>query len=268
MDYYREAIVKAKATLDDRSSIGRASRSAPSVSDAANHTQVPTLRKVELRPKHLERSRIISFGMSDEKHVAFNLLRTRVRSVLRDNKWRSIAITSPRPRCGKTTVALNLAFSFARAPDTSVVLVDLDLKKPGVAKALGVEVKGSIGQFLRGESTPEDCFIEISPNLRVGLNSDRSPDSSELIQGPKMQELTEYIASAMSPDIILFDLPPMYGADDALAFLPQVDGVLLVAASRTTSVQDARDCEAQITQQGKLVGIALNKSDTVEREYY
>ena len=52
--------------------------------------------------------------------------------------WKVLGITSPTPGCGKTLTAINLAFSIARQPDQSVLLVDLDFQKPQVANSLGL----------------------------------------------------------------------------------------------------------------------------------
>jgi Mrp family chromosome partitioning ATPase len=69
------------------------------------------------------------------------------------------------------------------------------------------------------------------------------------------------------PDVILFDLPPMLPSDDAMAMLPKIDGALLVAAAGVTKVPEIQSCEGQISQLGKLLGIALNKSDVAPEEY-
>jgi protein-tyrosine kinase len=268
LEHVRDALVKANASLDATASSPRVTR--PSVVEVGP-TKAPASWQppaIQLKPRQMERARIVSYDMADEKHVAFNLLRTRVRGVLRERNWTSVAITSPTAHCGKTTVAINLAFSLARSPELRVVLVDLDLKKPNVAKTLGLEVTSSVGYYLRGNGPPEACFVSAAPNLTIALNRDRARDSSELLQSDRMNELLAFIRSRLKPDVILFDLPPMLPSDDAIAFLPKVDAALLVASAGITKVSEIQECEAQVSQMGKLLGVALNKSDVSEEAYY
>lgn len=234
---------------------------------SSEEDEEPVLRQVEIDPKHLEKKRIVSKSMDDPNHIAFNLLRTRVRKAMADNDWKSLAITSPTPGCGKTMVTLNLAFSLARNPGLKTIAVDLDLKRPSIAPTLKIEPDRSVAQFLLGKAEAKDCFVQADPNLILGLNSGHTPASSELLQAPKMLELFEFI-EAMSPDIILFDLPPMRNSDDALGFLPRIDTSLLVVASGTTTTTEVDECELQISELDKLLGIVLNKCDDVKSEAY
>ncbi|MET1414861.1 CpsD/CapB family tyrosine-protein kinase [Roseibium sp. HPY-6] len=226
------------------------------------------LRTVEIDPKHLERKRIVSKSMDDPNYIAFNLLRTRVRQAMSDNNWKSLAITSPTPNCGKTMVTLNLAFSLSRNPGLKTVVVDLDLRRPSIAPTLNIEPDRSIAQFLLGRAEAKDCFLKADENLTLGLNSGHTPASSELLQAPKMLELFEFINKELSPEIILFDLPPMRSSDDALGFLPRVDTSLLVVAAGMTTTAEVDECELQISELEKLLGIVLNKCETVKSEDY
>lgn len=228
-----------------------------------------SLRKVNIDPKDLERKRIVSKSMNDPNHIAFNLLRTRIRQAMSDNKWKSLAITSPTPGCGKTMVTLNLAFSLSRDPGLRTVVVDLDLRRSSIAPTLNIEPDRSIAQFLLGRAEAKDCFVQADKNLTLGLNSGHTPASSELLQAPKMLELFEFIESTLDPEIILFDLPPMKSSDDALGFLPRVDTSLLVVASGMTTTAEVDECELQMSELDKLLGIVLNKcADAKSEDYY
>jgi capsular exopolysaccharide synthesis family protein len=206
--------------------------------------------------------------MDDPAHISFNILRTRVQKLQQDRNWRNVVVTSPTAGCGKTMVAVNLAFSLARRPTGRTVLVDLDLRKPSIAKTLGVAPVGSIGQFLQGDGAAENCFVQVSSNLIVGLNADRTKQSSELVQSSRMGELLEFVADSFAPDVVLFDLPPMCSSDDALAFLPRVDAALLVVAAGATTAQELDECEYQLSHLDKLLGIVINKSEKDTRDYY
>jgi Mrp family chromosome partitioning ATPase len=264
LDYVREALDKAHASLDQGA---RPAAARPAGGPAAAPPPWNPAR-VQLDPRHLERNRIVSFAMSDPNHVPFNHLRTRVRRIMEDSNWRTIGLTSPTPSCGKTMVGLNLALSLARGGDVRTVLVDLDFKRPSVARTLGLKPVATIGGYLRGAITePGDCFVQVGPTLFVGLNGVVAADSAELIQSARMAELLAFIHATIRPDVVLFDLPPMRSSDDALAFLPKIDAALLVVAAGQTTVSEVDECERQLSEQGKVLGVVLNKSEVSPKDY-
>ena len=277
MEHIRDALAKARVSLDeDRKPTPQPAQpvrvdrviSSGAINRAPEaEIEAPSLRRVSLDARRLERNRIVARSMSDPNHVAFNMLRTRVRKMMRDNGWKKLAITSATPGCGKSLVTLNLGFSMARSKGNRTVIVDLDLKRPSLAKTLGIKHTGSVGRFLEGGGRVEDCFVEVEENLIIGLNSDHLQHSSELLHGPRMAEMMKFIFS-LSPDQVLFDLPPMRSSDDALAFLPSVDAALLVVAAGTTTVADVDECEQQIAQLDKYVGIVMNKTEAAAKDYY
>lgn len=216
----------------------------------------------------LEEHRIISAAGTDPAHTAIDMLRTRVEKARQDNSLKTIAVTSPTPGCGKTMIALNLAYSLSRMPNCRIVLLDLDLKRPSVAQTLGVEARGSIGQFLEGRGEAGDCFLGLNQDLVVAVNNDRIRHSSELLQSPRMGELLSFVWTQLSPTVLLFDLPPMLNCDDVLALLPQIDAALLVVAQGATTGNELNECEQQISQLDKLLGIVMNKSRSDVRDYY
>lgn len=277
MDYIRQALNKANVTLGASSSESQQARRVPSHGERPNvtagaveeaSTSSWSLREVAISPARMKRNRIISFGKSTPEHIAFDLLRTRIRAVASENHWKSIGVTSPTPGCGKTTVAINLALSLARAPDCRVVLVDLDLKKPSIAKLLGVKPLNSLGNYLGGTSEAADCFVQIQPNLFVGLTGEAQRDSSELLQSKRMSELLNRIESELRPELVIFDLPPMGTGDDVLAFVPQIDATLLVAAAGTTTVAEINECDRQLSQVDRFLGVVFNKARNRGKAYY
>jgi capsular exopolysaccharide synthesis family protein len=275
MEHIREALLKADASHSEAQK-ERAARSPVMI--APEHKNEPAIaplappcwkpRQVELDSHHLEANRVVSAAMDDPAHVSFNILRTRIQKLQRDRNWKNFVVTSPTQGCGKTMVAVNLAFSMARNPNCRTVLIDLDLRKPSVAKTLGINPSGSIAQFLQGEGGVENCFVQVNPNLIVGLNADRTRQSSELVQSSRMGELLEFVANTFAPDAVLYDLPPMRSSDDAVAFLPKIDAALLVVAAGVTTVSELDECEYQLSNLDKLLGIVINKSGRDTRDYY
>ena len=206
--------------------------------------------------------------MTDPSHVAFNLLRTKVQKALQDNKWKSLAITSPTAGCGKTTVAINLALSLARQPHCRCALIDLDLGKSGVADSLGVSAAGSIGDYLEDQADFRDCFVRLNDNLLIGLNLHPVRNPAEKMHGSEAKGLLKKVVDTFDPDVVVFDLPPMLATDEAIAFLPQVEASLLVIAAGATTAPQIEECERHLKNKEGYLGVVLNKSAEKQMAYY
>ena len=116
----------------------------PTVSRAGAELQTEEIR---LDSTHLASKRIVSHNGADHRSRPYDVLRTQVLQSMTAKKWKILGVTSPTPGCGKTLTAVNLAFSIARQPDKSVVLVDMDLQKPQLANCLGVTFAAGVFGF-------------------------------------------------------------------------------------------------------------------------
>ena len=204
----------------------------------------------------------------DPANASFDLLRTRLLQALKARGWSQVAITSPTKGCGKTFVAANLALSLSRRASCRTVLMDLDLRMPSLATVLGVRQPGRIFDFLTGARPIEAHLRRVAPNLAVALNATPVFDSAELIQEPPMARTLAAMRATLRPDVVLYDLPPALACDDVIAFLPQVDGVLLVAGGGITSAEQVRECERLFADHAPLLGVILNKSEDPAIEPY
>ena len=144
MENIRQAVERARAGRSPFSSEFLQSSSAP----LPQHIGPPiaTRDRAELQAEeaaldsvHLASRRIVSHNGADRRSRPYDILRTQVLQSMTAEKWKILGVTSPTPGCGKTLTAMNLAFSIARQPDRSVVLVDMDLQKPQVSQLPGPE---------------------------------------------------------------------------------------------------------------------------------
>lgn len=190
---------------------------------------------------------------------SFDLLRTRLIRTLELKGWNRIAVAAPTNGCGSTFTAVNLALSISRMPDTRTVLVDLDQRNPGVAKMLGVGGTHSLTNFLAGDVSTTDHMVRISDTLALALNSDVNLNASELLLEPSAAAVFEGMQQALDPDIVLYDMPAMLDYDDLAAFLPNLDGVLLVSDGTRTTKRQIEECERILDGQTQLLGVVLNK---------
>ena len=227
------------------------------------------LEEINLDPEHLASSRVVTLEKTDPAHIPFDLLRTRLVKVLRDNGWRRVAVTSASKGCGKTMVSTNLAFSFARQTDFKSLLVDMDMRAPHVASTLGVRNAPNIAWYLSGRSPLEGYLRRYGRNLALALNRERVRDSAEMIHDEQTGRMLNEMIEKLDPDVVIYDLPPMLVGDDAMAFLPKVDCTLLVAAAGQTTAREIEDCERLFSGQTNFLGVLLNKSTTsINREGY
>jgi len=191
---------------------------------------------------------------------AFDLLRTRLRKTMQDNGWTNIGICAPTQGCGTTFTAVNLALSLSRIPQSRTILMDMNLRDPGVADALQTSGRGPIRDFLNGTVPLRRHMVRISDTLAVGLNRNSEEDAPEMLQDPATTMTLERMRAALRPEIVLYDLPPMLVHDDLSAFLPQLDGVMLVSDGTQTSSRQLIECEKLLEGQVPLLGVILNRA--------
>jgi Mrp family chromosome partitioning ATPase len=219
----------------------------------------------------LESNRIIAHPgvtSADPAAAAFRMLRTQVLQRLDENAWRSLALMSPGSEDGKTTTAINLAVSLANDEQHTVLLVDFDLKKPMIAEKLGIEAQAGTDDILRGEARVEDCLFHPEGFNRLVVLPAVAPmaHSSEALTGPRCRELVAELRGRYPERILLFDLPPILSADDALAFVPLVECVLMVVAEGATRREDLLRA-MELLRKVPIVGTVLNRATSVASAY-
>jgi protein-tyrosine kinase len=225
------------------------------------------LAPFEPDPQLMARNRVVTFADVDPAHVTFDMMRTKILRVMRQNGWTSLGVTSPSSECGKTTLTLNLAFSLAHQPDVRTVLVDLDLRRPAVARHIGLTAPQSMASVLHGTRPVAENFVRYGDNLAIGTNATAVRNSSELLLSPATTDGVAGIRAAFQPDIVLYDMPPMLMSDDLFAFVPHLDCVLLVAAAERTRIDEVDKCEHDLAEQTNVLGVVLNKCRYMGEDY-
>lgn len=226
------------------------------------------LDRVEPDRRRLARARVVARDKANEAHVAFDMLRTRLLRSMGERKWRSVMVTSPSPGCGKTTVSLNLAFSLARRAGSRTILIELDFVRPQIQRVLGLARRRSIAEALSGEADPRESLLRYGDTLALGLATARRRDSAELLQSAACAECLREIIRRYDPDVLLFDLPPLFAVDDALGFAPRADCAVLVAAEGESTLEEIDDGVSQLAQVTNILGVVMNKSVFREGGYY
>lgn len=223
----------------------------------------------------LDENLIITATRHDPAHATFDVLRTRLVQTLSAKGWSRVAITSPTAACGKSFVAMNLAITLSRYDSCKTVLMDLDMRRPSVARVLGVESPGSMGAFLRGERSVQQHFrrfadnsLKIGKTLAVGMNDRAEPYAAELLQHADTRARIEELEYQLAPNILLYDLPPALVQDDVIAFRHMYDGVLIIASGAQTNATEVNEVLRRLGDDVPLLGVVLNKADGAPTEQY
>lgn len=191
---------------------------------------------------------------------AFKRLRTQVMRRLRESGRNALGVSSARAGDGKTTIALNLAVHAALESDWTVLLVEADLRHPGLCAALGIGAQAGLGDYLARGAPLEGLLL--NPGLgRCLLLPAGAPleDSSELLGCARMRELALELRQRYPDRLVIYDLPPLLDAADGIAVLPWVEALLLVVEEGRTAADDVLRA-AQIAGDGRLLGTVLNKT--------
>lgn len=265
MDHIRHAVDLARSTRPV--SVGVAQRPA---SEHLSIAATQARQSHRLDAAHLESERIVAHLATNPQARAFDMLRTQVLQSMETNGWQFLAITSPTAACGKTVTAINLAFSIARQPERSVLLVDLDLQKPKVANYLGFSCDKGILSTLEGRVSLLEAVTEVSAgpySFPVLGCEERSAASAEWMASQAMVNVLQAVRREFKSHIVIFDMPPILVGDDVISILPKMDAVLLVGGAGKTSVSDIKECNKHL-QSANVLRIVVNKVSQASAPYY
>jgi protein-tyrosine kinase len=266
MEYVKDAIEKARRERgkNGESSLGHSSpapgKPSPKIQDnEAIHVDYTDTRKENLSNRVLMDNRVVAAFENDERAEPYRQLRTQVLKKLSENNWRTLAITSAHRDAGKTLTAVNLAVALAKDVNQTILLADMDLKGPNILDVFGISAEVGLVDHLTDEVPLQDIMVNpgidrltVLPALPV------NGTTSEILSSPRMKATLEELVGRYSDRLIVFDLPPLLGDDDALVFAPYVDATLIVVESGVTTPEDLKRC-VQLLEGTNIIGTVLNK---------
>ena len=197
---------------------------------------------------------------------AFRQLRTNVQFMDVDTEHKVILVTSASSGEGKSTTVCNLGLALAEA-GTSVLIIDADLRRPSVARCLGVD--GSIGltNVLVNRVPVERAVQPLAPALDVLPSGLLPPNPSELLGSERMVNLL--LALRGSYDVILIDTSPLLPVTDAAVLAPRADGVLVVVRHGRTTVQDLQSARSALDAvSARVLGSVLTMAAHTGKQTY
>jgi capsular exopolysaccharide synthesis family protein len=198
------------------------------------------------------------FPFDGPDHVAaeqYRIIRTRI--LHHPRKPRLIVVSSACSGDGKTVTSINIAASLALKDDSSVLLVDSDLRRPRVAEALGIPLSPGLAEILAGEADLDSVLVspEQFPNLFILSSGNAAQSAAELLDSERWRLLIQQIRARFTH--VIFDAPP-------IAMLADYDLIQLVCDAAVLVMRpdhsDRAACMKALAAvpQDKMLGVVLN----------
>ena len=193
-------------------------------------------------------------------------LRAKVEYKIDMVELRVLAVTSAVAGEGKTLTAVNLAINMASTGRKRVLLMDMDLRKSGMAEELRIDSNPGLGDFLLGAIPKEKIFRKASvPGLFVIPGGGPIPSPTDMLAGDKFRSLMRDLREQF--DLVILDTPPILPVPDALTISEQVDSFILLFRLNQTPHALFRQAVEELGER-KIMGVVLNGEDPKPDKYY
>jgi protein-tyrosine kinase len=233
---------------------------------------ISTIEFVDRQPldwQQLRERRVISSGNTEPAGHAYRMLRTQVLQRARAHGLNTIGVVSAVNGEGKTLTAINLALSLAAEPNQTVLLLDLDLRRPAIARTLGLAAERGLETWFRGDEPTKNVCYGIEGLERLFVLPTLAPvaNSSETLASINTRRLINELKDRDPGRLLIIDLPPVLLSDDALMFAPLLDAIVLVVNERRTRREDIVRV-VELLANTKIIGTVLNRSSECELRVY
>ncbi len=209
----------------------------------------------------------LQFGQSDYRmQEAFKTLRSNIEFCGGD--VRIIAVTSCTPNEGKSSVAMEMAKSFAEAGNRTILL-DADMRKSVlVGRYRTGAVKMGLTHCLIGRAKFSEVICSTNvQDLYVAFAGPVPPNPSELLGSGAFESILKNLKNLF--DYVIIDTPPLGSVIDAAVVAKQCDGTVFVVESNAVSHKFAQRVKEQLDMTGcRILGVVLNKVDVNSKGYY
>lgn len=197
---------------------------------------------------------------------AFKTLRSNIE--FSGSDIRVIAITSCTPNEGKSSVAMEVAKSFAEA-GSRTILIDADMRKSVlVGRYRTGAVRKGLSQSLIGRTVLEDAICETNvDNLYMIFAGPVPPNPSELLGDNLFEQMLQKLRE--NYDYIIIDTPPLGSVIDAAVVAKRCDGTVIVVENNTVSYRFVQKVKEQLDKtESRILGVVLNKVNLNSKGYY
>ncbi len=242
-----------------------------SVADVERRLGADVLGTVQILEQEKDKIKVPARAFLEDPNSLFSesirTVRTAVLLSSIDDPHRVVMVTSTLPGEGKTTIAINLAFALGQMK--KVLLIDGDIRKPSLAKAIG-GMEGGLGlvDYLADEAPLMDCIRATeSPNVFVLAAGKRFNSPLELLSSQRFGETIDKVKDMY--DVVLIDCPPLKPVSDSLVISRYANALLFVVKADSTPRQLASAVIKRLhSVEAPLLGVVLNQMDLKKSDKY
>ncbi|GAA4378217.1 polysaccharide biosynthesis tyrosine autokinase [Nocardioides caricicola] len=223
-----------------------------------------------LYQRSVRRRPLVALDWRSAAAERYRTVRTALKFATVDRELRHFAVTSSLAGEGKTSVACNLAISWAQS-GASVCLVEADLRRPAVARFLGLDGSVGLSDVLVGERDLDQVLVPWNHHMLTVLPAGSlPPDPAALLGSAPMASLAGILRDRF--DVVIYDTPPLLSVTDAVVLGRHVDGVVLVIRSSVTRRDQVIQCletlrRSRLALLGSVVTNERRRRREVEHDY-
>lgn len=219
-------------------------------------------------PDVMSKNRIVAGYLGKPEAEVFRMLRTQVRRRMERCGARTLGICSARGSEGKSLIALNLAISMSLDVNQTVILVELDLRRPSICRTIGYAPELGLDDYLLECASISECLV--NPGFeRLVLLPARQPmaRASEYLASPRMTELSEDLRERYPDRLVIYDMPPILTTDESIFFMKRLDACLFVVEEGRIGRKDVERA-LELLDRDILIGSVLNKASALYNKSY
>ncbi len=237
-----------------------------SADEAARILQVSALGDIPRIPKESEPLSFVNDQPFSPIADAFRSLRTNLEFSGLGSRVKTLLLSSPGDSEGKTTIAINLALSLAKAKKR-VIVIDADFYKSELDDKIQLKNKKGLGDLLLDGKIGKECLIPLFKNQVFLLPSGTTPPNpSEQLGSAEMARTLETLKEVT--DVIIIDGPPFI-VSDALVLSALVDGVLIVISPGKSRRDVLQKIKIEMSRaKANILGFVINGSSPKPAYYY
>ncbi len=205
---------------------------------------------------------------NSEAAESYRSLRTSILLSSADAPPKVLLVTSPLPQEGKTTTSVNMAIVLAQR-GSRVLLVDADLRRPGVHHMFGLDRGDGLSTLLAGTSTLDSALKSYPalPTLSIVPAGPMPPNPAEMLDASKMRSLIAQWREDY--DHVIIDTPPTLTVTDPVLLSVAADSIILVIRSgKTTKEALRRASELLLQVNARIMGVVVNGIDLGSPDHY
>lgn len=212
---------------------------------------------------------LITLAMpSSASSEQFRTLRTNIQFSMVDKKLKSLAVLSATSAAGKSTVAANLAVTFA-LQGNQVLLVDCDLRRPSVHREFGIHNDEGLTNLLAnhvGKGIDDYLHTSEVPGLSILTGGPVPPNPAELLSSNRMKQLETDVAERF--DLVIYDTPPLLGFTDGQILSGRVDGSIFVVHFGEDTKEDVVKASDSLKMvNANVLGVVYNRVPGGQKEH-